>query len=119
MKLHHKVTGSPTETVLLKKLMFNCVAVGTRPKTVVAVVNNTGLNRSLPVLIIASRTEIVPSLNLLNVSINTILLFTTIPASAIVPTPDIVILKVEPVIRRPRKTPAVESITADSTTNTE
>ena len=47
---------------------------------------------------------------------STMLLFTTMPASAITPTPPITMPKGRPVTSRPSRTPAIEKTMALSTT---
>ena len=51
------------------------------------------------------------TLNLLNVSINTMLLFTTMPAKVTIDRPVIVVLNGLPVIKRPKKTQTNEIVT--------
>ena len=91
--------------------------MGSNPKPVVKVVKNTGRKRKQPVWVAVCRR--VHSgwlcLSSLKVSINTILLFTMIPASATIPTPVMIALKGWPVRMRPNSTPTVDITTDDST----
>ena len=84
---HHSATLPPTSISLASKSTPNPDAKGSKPITVVEVVKIIGLNLCEAVLIITSLREIFSFslLNLLNVSTKTILLFTTIPAKAIIP----------------------------------
>ena len=88
---HHWVSGEPLVISLDMKSTFVIVTIGNNPSTVVVVVSKTGLSLCAPVLIMASLILDVLVFKKSNVSINIILLFTTIPARAITPTPDITI----------------------------
>lgn len=75
----------------LTKLMFKPIANGTKPKTVVAAVNSTGvslvLDASMMAFLVFNPLAFNSSVN----SINIIPFLTTIPAKATIPTPVITI----------------------------
>ena len=80
---------------------------------VVTVVNNTGLSLLIHVSAINSVAGLSgkSNLNLLKVSISTILLFTTIPAKPTRAVPVIMVDGSDPVTVKPKNTPAVENKT--------
>ena len=80
---------------------------------VVMVVSMTGRRRWAPVLRIASFTSLVVSFRRSKVSISTMLLFTTMPASAMTPMPDMMMPKGWPMTSRPMSTPTVDMMTAE------
>ena len=101
----------------MTKSILVIVTIGSNPSTVVVVVSKTGRNLCAPVLIIASFTVSVLFFKKSNVSINIILLFTTIPARAMTPTPVMTIPNACPVIIKPINTPAVDITTAKRINN--
>ena len=115
--VHHSTTRLPINISLDNTSMLTPTARGRRPKMVVVVVNRIGLRRCLQAFIITSSFERFGNspVNLLNVSIRTILLFTTIPDKATIAIPFIVVLKGFPMIIRPTKTPTTDINTALST----
>ena len=94
--------------------MLNPIAKGISPKIVVAVVNKIGLNLCLQVFITTSSLDKLgnSSFRRLKVSINTMLLFTTIPDRATMAIPVIVVLNGLPVINNPISTPTIDIKTA-------
>ena len=78
-----------------------------------------GLSLCLHALIICIDFSIcgVSSFSLLNVSIKTILLLTTIPAKVTIDNPVIVVLNDLPVINKPSNTPTKEIVTEDKIMN--
>ena len=109
---HHCVSGEPLVISLVIKSTFVIVTIGSRPRTVVVVVSKTGLSLCAPVLMIDSLILEFFVFKKSKVSINIILLLTTIPARAITPTPDITMPKGWAVTISPIKTPAVDIKTA-------
>ena len=87
--------------------------MGSKPSTVVVVVNKTGLSLCAPVIKMASLASFVFFINLSKVSIKTILLFTTMPANEITPIPLMTIPNGCFVIKSPKTTPTVDIITAN------
>ena len=82
--VHHSTTRLPINISLDNRSMLTPTASGSRPKMVVVVVNRMGLRRCLQAFIITSSFERLGNspVNLLKVSIRTMLLFTTIPDKA-------------------------------------
>jgi len=114
---HQPTTRLPTTISLPRTSMLIPRANGRSPNMVVAVVNKIGRNLCLQVFIITSSLDRFGNspVNLLKVSIRTMLLFTTIPDKATIEIPVIVVLKGLPVINNPTNTPTIDMNTALNT----
>ena len=110
---HQSTIGLPIATSLEIISRLTPIARGNKPNTVVNDVSKIGLSLCLQALIIWLECSKCGDscLNLLNVSINTILLLTTIPAKVTIDKPVIVVLNGLPVIKRPKRTPTNEIVT--------
>ena len=109
---HNPLAGAPKTSVRLMKSMPMLKAIGNNPNMVVTVVSSTGRKRCAPVNMIASRVLAVVCLMRSKVSINTMLLLTTMPANAITPMPPMTMPNGWPVTNRPTNTPSVDITTA-------
>ena len=112
---HQSTILLPTTMSLEIRSKLTPIAKGNRPNIVVREVRTIGLSLCLQAFIMCNDCFKwgASSFNLLNVSINTILLFTTIPARVTIEMPVIVVLKDFPVINNPSKTPTKDIVTED------
>ena len=110
---HHTAVIEPCVTTRLKKSRLSWVAMGIRPAMVVVVVSMTGRIRWAEVLSAASTGARPSSRNLLNVSMSTMALFTTMPASATMPVPVMMMEKVCSLSAMPSSTPNTDITTVE------
>ena len=115
--VHHCDEGAPIKICRSTSKMVISNTIGNSPKIVVTAVSNTGRNRTRPARNAASLARYPRRRYSLKVSIKTILLLTTMPASAITPRPDMTMPNGRPVIHKPRHTPPVDKTIADIVTN--
>ena len=116
---HHCVDGAPIAISRVTKSILTRVTIGSTPNIVVAVVSRTGRKRCAPVRMIASRGDAAVLTMRSKVSIRTMLLLTTIPASAMTPIPLITMPKGCSIMSRPSMTPTVDIMTAERIRNAE
>ena len=109
---HIKPFGPPIVTSRVAKLISIANIIGSRPPIAVIVVRNTGRRRWALERITASIGSMPESRRRWNVSISTMLWFTTMPASASMPVPVMMIEKVWPITTMPSSAPIMARITA-------
>ena len=110
--VHHCELGAPIDTSRAIRLILTPRTIGISPTIVVTVVSKTGRRRIAQVRRTASNASLPRRRNTLYVSMKTMLLLTTMPASVMTPILLMMTPNGIPATRWPSRTPPVENTTA-------